>query len=183
MSKQCRRCRKEKQIDDFYVHPRMADGHLNICKECKKKDSQNDYNRKIFDFEWKIKERVRTRERNKRLGYSPKSKDKKATIDKYFDKYPEKSIAYSLSGSIVVPEGKEKHHWSYSVEHAKDVIFLTKQEHDKVHCYIEYFQPAKMYKTIFGEPLFTKERFVAFMDYVLSHSHDEIINKFYHNTR
>lgn len=32
--KRCRRCDKEKEIYDYYTHPGMADGHLNICKEC-----------------------------------------------------------------------------------------------------------------------------------------------------
>lgn len=32
--KQCIICHKEKELDDFYTHSRMADGHLNKCKEC-----------------------------------------------------------------------------------------------------------------------------------------------------
>lgn len=36
-SKICRKCEETKAIIDFYEHPKMADGHLNICKECTKK--------------------------------------------------------------------------------------------------------------------------------------------------
>ena len=32
--KACRNCLLERPLKDFYVHPRMADGHLNICKPC-----------------------------------------------------------------------------------------------------------------------------------------------------
>lgn len=36
-TKICRRCQEIKTLDSFYVHKEMADGHLNICKECTKK--------------------------------------------------------------------------------------------------------------------------------------------------
>lgn len=32
--KSCIACGKRKSIGHFYAHPRMADGHLNKCKEC-----------------------------------------------------------------------------------------------------------------------------------------------------
>lgn len=40
-SKVCKECELEKLLTEFYLHPKMADGRLNSCKECCK-----DYERK-----------------------------------------------------------------------------------------------------------------------------------------
>ncbi len=36
--KTCFNCKVDKELSDFYQHPRMSDGHLGKCKECTKKD-------------------------------------------------------------------------------------------------------------------------------------------------
>lgn len=40
MGKKCKRCHVWKYLEYFYKHSQMADGHINICKECKKEEER-----------------------------------------------------------------------------------------------------------------------------------------------
>jgi len=38
MEKKCFKCNAIKPLKEFYIHPKMKDGHLGKCKECTKSD-------------------------------------------------------------------------------------------------------------------------------------------------
>jgi hypothetical protein len=166
--KRCFKCGIEKELSEFYAHPRMGDGHLNKCKQCTKNDVHNNYRKNIQNPEWHQKEKDRGVEKYHRLGYSESQKqtpeEKKKVMQNYKQRYPEKQIAKILSGSVEVPLGLEKHHWSYRKENARDVIFLSVRDHKTAHRYMIYDQEQKMYRTRSGLLLDSREKHEQYIE-------------------
>ena len=62
MKKQCFKCLKIKELDAFYKHKQMGDGHLGKCIGCTKKDARNRY--RDPEAKKRIQEYERTRYKN-----------------------------------------------------------------------------------------------------------------------
>lgn len=69
--KQCKKCGETKPLSEFYKHKAMADGHLNHCKECKRKDAINVRNANIDYYRAYDQARANNPERvQSRLNYA-----------------------------------------------------------------------------------------------------------------
>lgn len=129
--KKCFKCGEEKELSEFYKHKKMADGHLNKCKQCTKKDANN-YQNGI--------------NRNKYLEYQrskPKTEHSLEVTKSWSKRFPQRKLAQNAV-SIAVRSGKliklhcfvcgkkaEAHHPDY--DRPLDVIWLCPSHHKQLH--------------------------------------------------
>lgn len=91
---------------------------------------------------------------------------KKGICDRYFEKYPEKKKASTAAQRMPKPEGYENHHWSYNEEHFKDVIAIPVDIHAKLHRYMAYDFKFKMYRTMEGSLMDTRQKHEDYLEIV-----------------
>ncbi len=120
--KVCRDCDLERPISEFHRNAKMADGHLNFCRDC--------VNKKVV---WKYRDRPKT---------STEKRTQEAT--RYREKYPHKRKAHQAvyraiqSGKLVrLPcdvcgdQRSHAHHEDYSMPLV--VVWLCKKHHVEAH--------------------------------------------------
>ena len=160
-SKKCFKCGRELPLTEFYKHPRMADGHLNKCKECTKKDSRQNYDIKSLDEDWVEKERARGREKYQRLDYKTKPWNNKTRKINQFESWT--SAALKRRG--IDTNGKEAHHWNYN--EPKQVFLLSRKAHKRIHQYIIVNYDDKFCYTKEGEKLDTIDKAKSYFKGIL----------------
>lgn len=141
VTKKCFKCGLVKPINEFYKHKGMADGHINKCKTCAKKDAVDRYHNPETNKKIKKYETMRSKK--------PSRKRKaRAYLLKYREKYPEKykartAVRNAIRDGRLVKEpcrvcgdtNSEAHHNDYSKY--LDVEWLCFKHHRKHHLDIE----------------------------------------------
>ena len=134
--KTCFKCNAEKPLSEFYKHSDMADGHLNKCKECNKKDVSEHRHGKGRD---KILAYDRERANQPHRLESKRVRVQKYNKEKSHQKHANSVVAYALktgklkkfSCLICGDEKSEGHHPDYS--RPLDVVWLCSSHHKQAH--------------------------------------------------
>lgn len=172
-TKTCNICNENKLVAKFYTNAAMRDGYQNRCIECTKKKMKERQARIMKDRGLHEKEKKRLREKYHRLNYRKKHKqspEKRAeTLRKHAEKYPEKRSArrFTLRMKPLI-DGNELHHWSYNIEHWRDIIEIPMKDHYTIHRYLKYDRHFKMYRTRNGVLLDSKELHESYIKLVLT---------------
>lgn len=133
--KVCFKCGLLKPIYDFYTHPNMADGHLNKCKLCSRKDVRQNYRKNEAYYHEYDKKRRKTSQRRRaaslnckknRIRFPDKNKARqKVCYAKRRGKLVEQPC--EICGALKVMA----HHEDYSKP--LDVIWLCPKHHKWIH--------------------------------------------------
>lgn len=158
-TKRCFKCGVTKPLSDFYRHSQMSDGYLNKCKECTKIDFKNRYNILSLNDEWIQKERIRGREKFKRLGYNNRFKEIRTVCPLGAN------IARMLRVRGYDTREKEAHHWNYNLPYS--VFLLTRKSHKCIHRYIKVNYSDKYCYTLDGKRIDTEEKAISIFSSVL----------------
>ncbi len=135
-TKKCIECGELKSISDFYIHSKMKDGHLNSCKECKKKYAIIKFKKNMQNEEFVDKERNRNIIRSKNRRIKKNGTDKKIISNwgSYINGETKRNyliITKRIRRHNSIPEGFVIHHWNYN--DLNNVFLVTKRLHFKIH--------------------------------------------------
>lgn len=104
-TKTCFKCHVEKPITEYYVHPAMGDGRLNKCKECAKRDVQENYRANIEHYKEYERGRAMLPHRIEMRETYLKTLEGKAAIRRarvrFVERNPAKRAAHIATGNAI----------------------------------------------------------------------------------
>lgn len=134
IQKECFKCHQVKPLTEFYKHPGTADGHLNKCKVCTKKDTSANATKNRDYYREYNRARSRTekvRQQRKEALLRERAKNPKATLAR-------RKVAEALKKGLLEKEpcycGETKvegHHPDY--DQPLFVIWLCHKHHKHIH--------------------------------------------------
>ena len=143
--KECFKCKQVLDLLEFYKHPMMGDGHINKCKKCTRKDSEDRRKIKEKNNNWFLSERKRHREKSQK--YREEGRNNSKSYSKKWDlENPEKKKAHMAvknalrSGRMhrhpccICGNKAHAHHEDYSKP--LEVIWLCPKHHGERHVQI-----------------------------------------------
>lgn len=157
MGKVCFKCGVEKPLSDFYKHPQMADGHVNKCKSCNKRDVKDNRDFKAGYYlkydrnrpNAKLRSDLCTLRNKEKYRTCKEFRDKALASKDVWRKNNQHKRDAQNAANNAVRDGKierkslcehcgdggrlQKHHWSYEKEHWLDVVWLCPSCHGKEH--------------------------------------------------
>ena len=148
--KKCFKCGVKKELSEFYVHPRMKDGHLGKCKDCTKMDSDLREKELRENPEWCEKERLRSKEKYHRLNYRERQFELNKLSLYKTSKYK------NLNRNAKIEKGKNIHHWNYNLP--DDYFILETKFHRFIHRYLILDNGHLIFKSIEGKWLNTRKK-------------------------
>lgn len=134
-NKLCKRCSEILPLSDFYVHKKMADGHLNFCKKCTK----------IRVTDYRENNLVRIREYDRMRHSKPEWIARQYEYTKWYRCAKSNQSKANAAVSNAIKSGKmerqpciicnnsksEAHHHDYTKP--LDVIWLCSVHHSRLH--------------------------------------------------
>jgi hypothetical protein len=154
--KKCIRCGKDKELNDFYAHPKTRDGHLNKCKDCCKEQADLREKKLRENVEFCEKERLRSIEKYHRLNYKNKQYEQDKLKIYKTGKYK------NLPRDLNLPNNENAHHWNYNL--IEDVIILDRRLHRFIHRYLILNEMTLVFETIEGNILDSREKHLEYIE-------------------
>lgn len=130
--KRCFKCGQEKDITEFYKHPRMTDGHLGKCKDCTRKDVKDNRLKRVDYYREYSKRKFReTTDFSSRRAYDRQWKRKHHYLHNRVERAIKKGLLVKQPCELCGEPVVHAHHDDYSKP--LEVRWLCPVHHSALH--------------------------------------------------